>query len=324
MKRVKEFLKEHWDGKSPLLVGYSGGPDSKALLYSLLESGCGTLHVAHIDHGWREESAEEAESICQEMKGLGVVFHTLRLPSVPLGNKEAVFREERLKFFFSLFEKIPFQALLLGHHADDLAETSLKRLLEGAHLPFLGGMEPISSLEGMPIWRPLLKIKKKELFRFLEKRQLQPFFDSTNFDPLYLRARLRKETLPFLQDSFGKNVMENLCHLSERAHELRRYLDQKVSSAQKKKGEWGFVVCCTGLQRIERRHLLQKVASSEGIFLTRTVLEPVLDWVEDAGKMRKIFFGGYWVVSYLDFVLFLRSDEKRAFPENSWKGFLCL
>ena len=63
--------------------------------------------------------------------------------------------------------------LLLAHQADDWAETALKRVLEGAHLAFLGGMEPVG--EGRAcIWRPLLKVRRSEILRFIEGRQLNP------------------------------------------------------------------------------------------------------------------------------------------------------
>src|SRR5579862_4351474 len=124
MFRLSEFLAKHWDGVSPLLLGYSGGPDSKALLYALLEAGCrSSLHLAHVDHGWRSESGEEAAELEKEARGLGLPFHMTRLNLA--ANKEAASREARLKFFQALFAKIPFQALLLAHQAGDAAETAL-------------------------------------------------------------------------------------------------------------------------------------------------------------------------------------------------------
>ena len=113
MKRVKDFLATHWEGQSPLLLGYSGGPDSKALLYLVREIEGIDLHVAHVDHGWRKESAEEAALLEEEIKSLGHVFHTTKL-HMAAKNKEAIAREERMAFFLSLFKRYPFQALLLG------------------------------------------------------------------------------------------------------------------------------------------------------------------------------------------------------------------
>lgn len=302
MKRVKDFLKENWDQKSPLLLGYSGGPDSKALLYALLEAGCQTLHVAHVDHRWREESTREEEMVRKEIDNLKLPYFTTRLNGVA---KEAVAREERFKFFKSLFEKNSYQSLILGHQADDLAETVLKRIFEGTHLPYIAGMKPISKMLEMTIWRPLLKISKKELMGYIESRQLKPFFDPTNEDPAYLRARMRLETLPFLQKSFGKSISENLCILAERATELNEYLDKKTSHFNSRE------IPCTGLERIEIRYILQKVAAREKISLTRALLEQLLDWADER-KRRKVFIDGRWITSGKGIIVF----ENQTLTQN--------
>lgn len=290
MKCIKEFLQQNWDQKSPLLLGYSGGPDSKALFYALLEAGCKNLHVAHVDHGWRQESAQEEALIRKEVEDLNLPFFSTRLENIEA--KESVARDARLCFFRTLFEKTSYQALILGHQADDLAETILKRIFEGTHLPYLGGMRTVSQFGEMPIWRPLLAVPKKEIFAYLETKQLTPFLDPTNLDPAYLRSRMRIETIPFLDQSFGKNIRENLCILSERATELKEYLDKKIENVRVERGEKGCRIFCDGLHRIERRHLLQK----EKIFFTRAVLEQVLDWVDER-KIRKISIGQKWIFS---------------------------
>lgn len=279
LKCVAKFLIAHWDGKSPLLLGYSGGPDSKALLYAMLEAGCQTLHLAHVDHGWRPESAQEALKLEEEAKILGLPFHSIRLnPSEK--NKEAVSREARLSFFRSLFDIYPFQALLLAHQAGDVAETALKRMLEGAHLPFLGGMEPMGKLHGMSIWRPLFSTKKEEVLAFLEKKNLRPLSDSTNFDPAFLRARMRIEILPLLAKSFGKEISDNLLLLAERASELKAYLEKKTESYAPHRGPWGLFGHLRNFERLEARFFLQKWAEIEKIHLTRTLLESALDTLE--------------------------------------------
>ncbi len=276
LDKIRHFLSANWDGRSPLLLGYSGGPDSKALLYGLLEAGCRAIHLAHADHGWRAESAEEAETLRNEAANLGVPFHSASL-HLPPGNKEAVSRNARLAFFRSLFEKIPFQALLLAHHAGDAAETALKRALEGANLPFLGGMAPVSSIEGMAVWRPLLSEKKEALSRFLLERKLAPLIDPTNFDPAYLRARMRLEILPQLSKIFGKEAGENLALLGQRAVELRDYLEMRTGGRTLRPGPWGRFGSVEGLERIEARYLLQKWAAAEKISMPRGILEPALD-----------------------------------------------
>ena len=309
MKRVKEFLQKHWDGKSPLLLGYSGGPDSKALLLSLVEF-FPFLHVAHVDHGWRAESFSEAKRIQEEIEALGLGFYTVRLNLPKEGNLEDLSRKARLSFFASLFEKIPFQALLLGHHADDLAETALKRVFEGAHLAHLGGMEKISSWDQMRVWRPLLGIGKKGIVAFLEELGTGAFSDPTNFDPTYLRSRFRSQTLPFLEENFGKNMRENLCVLSERSYELRTYLDGKIAHVPLQRYSWGVSFCCLGLERIERRHLLQKIALEQGICIPRTLLESVLDWISSREKIRRAFLQSKWIFSGRNSIAISENSDK--------------
>ncbi len=278
MLSVGKFLAKHWDGHRPLLLGYSGGPDSKALLYALLEAGCPRLHLAHVDHAWRSESGQEALELEKEAKSLGLPFHSIRL-NLPEGtNKEAASREARFAFFRTLFEKIPFQALLLAHHAGDAAETALKRVLEGAHLPFLGGsMEPVCRIHGIDLWRPLLPLKKEEILAFLSLKNLTPLIDPTNSDSRYLRARMRTEILPALAKAFGKEISDNLLLLGSRAAELKAYLEKKTAGVSLRRGPWGSFASLAHLERVEARYLIQKWCEAEKVKLSRTLLEGALD-----------------------------------------------
>jgi tRNA(Ile)-lysidine synthase len=276
-----EFLNVHWDRKKPLLLGYSGGPDSKALLYALLE--CDIVpHLAHVDHGWREESREEAKLLEEEAAKLGCPFFSVRLDLKKKKEDEA--RKARFAFFSTLLPQ--YEALLLAHQADDLAETVLKRVLEGAHISNLSGMQPVSSQYGMTIWRPFLHVRRSEILQFLEERSLTPLIDPSNSDPIYLRSRMRQEIFPFLNDRFGKETTMNLVLLSERAHELKDYLDRQVERVSVQRGPWGILANLNGLETVEQRHLLQKIAREESLVLTREALETLLTWVKSGLKSK--------------------------------------
>ena len=228
LQRVKEFLQQHFREGKPLLVGFSGGPDSTALLHLLIE--CRRffsldMHVCHIDHGWREESRAEAELLQSQIK---LPFHTFRLEGIP--KTEDAAREARLEIFENLYRELGCQALVLGHQGDDQSETVLKRILEGAHLTSLGGILPVSIRKGMTIWRPLLDVPKEEILLWLQQKNLTYFVDSTNEDPAYLRGRMRKNIFPWLAAQFGKEIAENLRHLGESAQELKKYLESRTST----------------------------------------------------------------------------------------------
>jgi tRNA(Ile)-lysidine synthase len=230
---LSKFFREYHQKERPVLLAFSGGPDSLALLHLLLEYRQKhplNFALAHVDHGWREESGAEAQQIGDMAKQLGVPFHLKKLQpaEMKMKNLEAACREERLLFFSALCRQYEYQAVLLGHHADDLAETVLKRTFEGVTLPYLAALRSEITLHGMKVWRPLLPFTKSTILAWLEKRGLQGFMDKTNQDTRFMRARMRLDILPQLSEIFGKQVSSGLCQIAEEAGELRDYLDEKM------------------------------------------------------------------------------------------------
>ena len=237
-KVVFDFLNCHYSSHSPLLLALSGGPDSLALLHVLLayrQKNPMTLGIIHIDHGWREESKEEAEKLQKLAESLGLPFHLKRIiEKKPKGsNLEDFARSERLSFFKATCLHHGYVALLTAHHADDQAETVLKRVLEGASLPALKGISPVERSHGFEIWRPFLSLSKKEIEKWLKKHELEGFFDKTNEDTKFLRAKFRKEILPDLSKKFGKNIHFGLTKIGEEARELKEYLEERLAEPLK-------------------------------------------------------------------------------------------
>ena len=229
LQTVKQFLRAHHNPHAPVLLGFSGGPDSLCLLHALLACKGVDLHLAHVDHGWREESKREAALLAAQAQQLGVPFHLHELNRPKGRNLEDRARKERLSFFASVSQTIGAQALVLAHQADDQSETVLKRLFEGASLPAMGGLRPLTSLDGMVVWRPLLRVSKKEIYAWLRTKGLIPLEDPTNRDPQFLRSRMRESLIPLLSASFGKEIGRNLVRLGDSAQELSLYLEEKMA-----------------------------------------------------------------------------------------------
>lgn len=246
IQTVYTFLASRVKEPKSLLVGFSGGPDSLALLHLLVEVQRRLpikISLAHVDHGWRPESAHEASEIARMADRLGIKLHLKSLdPLTLVGNLEAACRDERLRFFSALSRDFGYDAVLLGHHADDQAETVLKRICEGASLTTLGGIPEESVIGAMKIWRPLLKITKKQILQMLKGADLIGFHDKTNDDLRYLRARLRKVGFPELEDVFGKEVSKNLCLLAEESRDIRNHLDSVAKPLLERiiVGPWGY------------------------------------------------------------------------------------
>lgn len=184
------------------------------------------LHVAHIDHNWRPESGEEAKILSKIMEEYATPFHLLTLKTGEAASEEKA-RQARLNFFSDLSRQEDYQAVILGHHADDQAETILKRILEGASLTALEGIRPIQLQGDLQVWRPFLTIPKKKIVQWASHNQLVYFNDPTNWDPKYLRSKMRTLILPQLEEAFGKKVSSNLIRLGELAIQMKGYVSQK-------------------------------------------------------------------------------------------------
>lgn len=213
-----------------LLVALSGGPDSMALLHLLREVEGYSLAIVHVDHGWRKESKKEAIHLCQEAEKWGVAFYSTALClNEEEGNLEDISRRKRYQFFKNVYDEIGADALILGHHQDDLVETTLKRWLEGAHIQNCCGMAEDSARFGMRLLRPLLQFKKKELADYLTTAGVKFFTDPTNEHEHFLRARMRKSILPGLERSFQKGISENIRRFSDRSKHYKEFLDDRIA-----------------------------------------------------------------------------------------------
>ncbi len=263
---VKDFLTLRLEKGTKLLLGLSGGADSMALLYLLVETREAldfALHIAHVDHGWREESAREAEALKQVAAHLKLPFHLHRLEKMEGGDLENRAREKRLAFFSRLHKEEKFQALLLAHHMGDQAETVFKRVGEGAGFKGLGGLYEERVIDDLPVWRPLLSMKKEALIHYLNKKKLPFFEDATNQDPTYLRSRMRTALFPELEKIFGKKMIGNFARLGKMCQELTLYLEEKNQGLEKAlvRGPFGtYLDLRLGFHPFELKYFLKGLA----------------------------------------------------------------
>jgi len=289
-KTVRQFVERRLDKGRPLLVALSGGPDSRAL-FELLKTF--PIAAAHLDHGWREESAEEARQLERIVCEAGVPFHLKRLELGEGKSLEERGRQERLRFFAMLCREHGYQGVALGHHADDRAETVLKRVFEGAALPLAGTMQEYSDYRGVALYRPLISLTKREIGDYLERLGINAFDDSSNRNRRFLRARMREELFPFLEERFGKRVRPNLARLGEEAEQLSDYLKQQLKPYREKlaRGKNSLFLDLTR-QFPEHPYLLRQVVKmvegEAGLGLSRQQLEAVCRLLEEGVGGKRV------------------------------------
>ena len=203
------------------LVGFSGGPDSTALLVILRllapRLGAG-LAAAHLDHGLRPESGDEATRAAALCHALDIPCTVGRADVTGLARDkgcgiEDAGRQARHLFFDSLRQDRPDIWVALGHQLDDLATDQLMRLSRGTGWPALGGMAALDP--GRRLVRPLLLTPRRELLDFVAALDLPVTLDPSNDDPAFTRNRVAQGLLAGL-------AAENPRHLEAAARLWRQ------------------------------------------------------------------------------------------------------
>ena len=193
-----------------LLVALSGGADSVALLAMLSrarEAYGLTLFAAHLDHGIRPESAEDA-AFCRALcVRLDVPFLCRRI-DVPAEaarrhvGLETLARQLRYEWLRQCKAETRSDCIALAHHMDDQAETVLMHLARGAGPEGIGGMRELSG----DLYRPLLSYRKAELIEYLRLNDLSWREDFTNLIDDNPRNVLRAHVIPGLEKSYPQFV----------------------------------------------------------------------------------------------------------------------
>ncbi len=185
------------------LVGVSGGADSVALLIMLAgdaHSSGNRIEAVHVNHGLRGEESDGDEAFVRELCGrYGVPLRVYR-PDLQGRKDENTAREARFRCFRECLAGTGADYLVLAHHADDLAETFLMRLLRGAGPEGLGCMKPEDTLGGIRVLRPMLKIRRDEIRAALRENGIPWREDSSNESTAYLRNDVRKRLIPLMEE----------------------------------------------------------------------------------------------------------------------------
>lgn len=171
-------------------IAVSGGGDSMALLH--LARQAGPVAAVTVDHGLRDGSATESAGVARFCESHGIPHETLHWQHghVP-GNLPAAARDARYALMAAWGLTQGIDCILLGHTADDRAETFLMRLAREAGVDGLSGMAARFTRDGMLWRRPLLDVSRAALRDVLRAAGVSWVEDPTNDDVGYDRVKAR-------------------------------------------------------------------------------------------------------------------------------------
>ena len=306
LAEVTRVCDEHLRDGSTVILALSGGPDSTAMSYLVAEARPDLqLFAAHVRHGLRDDRTD-ARIAAEHAAGLGIGYLE-RAVAVVAGGKgvEAAARDARYAALVQLARQVSAAAVLVGHSADDQAETVLLNLVRGSGLRGMSGMAPVRDLDGLVLVRPLLRIRRSDLRSFIAGEGLQAAQDPTNLDPQQRRARVRTRALPALAGLAGGpgDPVAALCRLADLARVDADALDVVAQGyAERLVHRWGPGRCL-------RRGDLDALPGAVSARVIRAVLASVrgsadgltseaVDVVRNLGPGEAAHVpGGVWVTS---------------------------
>lgn len=176
-----------------IAAAVSGGSDSLALLFLLIEAGFkDNLTVLHFNHKFRPESDDEEFWLKFLCERLGVRFIVGSLSGGVEGNLQQAARKARYKFFKDQCSLLGLDKVCVGHTRDDVVETMLMRMGRGSGLKGLSAMSAETVVEGVSVLRPLLNFSREDLQSYLNLKSQEYLSDPSNENDKFYRIRVRK------------------------------------------------------------------------------------------------------------------------------------
>jgi tRNA(Ile)-lysidine synthase len=200
-------------------VAVSGGSDSMAALHLMVQAGVlrgWTVQAVTVDHGLRAEAADEARFVAAACARIGVAHTVLQWRREGVtGNLQDQARLGRYGVMTAWAREQGITHMVLGHTADDQAETFLMGLAREAGIDGLVGMRSGWKAEGVKWVRPFLVQERGDLRDYLERQAIKWVEDPSNADDRFTRVRARRvlEALKPLGITVARltGVMANLC-----------------------------------------------------------------------------------------------------------------
>jgi tRNA(Ile)-lysidine synthase len=214
-----------------VVVGLSGGADSLVLTAVAVwvgERSGFTVQAVVVDHDLQSGSAEIASSAALAATRLGAT--SIEIRNVNVGTDGGMEMAARTARRAALLEVANGRPILLGHTANDQAETVLLRLLRGS------GAHSLSAMSGCTMtWhRPLLSHSRGEIeaavVELLTPIGITPWRDPHNFDEGFSRVKIRRH-LDTLSQEFGPSIISGLVRTADMLRADNRALDHMANES---------------------------------------------------------------------------------------------
>ncbi len=231
-KAITDFLNKYRIPKEAgFIIAVSGGADSISLLHAFKYLNLKILAL-HCNFGLRgKESDMDEQFVKRFCDTYGIALSVKKFATTLYAKEKGISiemaaRELRYNWFAEMKTRKKMDYIVVGHHADDLAETFFINICRGTGIKGLTGIKPING----DLLRPLLPFPRTEILKYIEDNQLGYRTDSTNNSLDYVRNRIRHQVIPVFKDinpGFRETMEEN-CEVMKETEAIFRYGIQQL------------------------------------------------------------------------------------------------
>ena len=216
-----------------IVVGFSGGADSTALLALLWELRLElsiTVSACHLNHQLRAQEANRDEAFVRDFcaqRGIPLTVESQDIAANAAQQRQSVelyVRQQRYELFERLAADFPQGKIATAHNLNDNAETMLFYLARGTGMSGMGGIPPVRGR----VIRPLIGCTRAEIETFCHDAGLSFVTDSTNLSDDYTRNRIRHYLVPLMEQLNGA-FLEHADQLSQTARLEDNFLEELCS-----------------------------------------------------------------------------------------------
>ena len=275
VEKVKRYIQENelMGDCTTVVVGFSGGADSMALLDILVRLGYSCV-AAHCNFHLRgEESDRDARFAQQWCKERSIQFEIVDFDTVGYADShkisiEMAARDLRYGWFEELRQRYDSDAIAVAHHKDDSVETMLLNLSRGTGISGLRGILPKNGY----VVRPLLAISREEIEQYLKRKDIPYRTDSTNKEDIYRRNYIRLNIIPALR-KLNPSVSEALFRTSKNLAEVEKIYRNAIYASIKKVLNDGRIDINLLMEEVSPQAVLYEILSPMGF--TPSVVDDV-------------------------------------------------
>lgn len=225
---IKKFC--IYEESNKFIISLSGGVDSMVLISIIKNLGYEVVGI-HINYNNRFETSLEEEFLKYWCSKNDICLYIKNIESIKRINTkrseyEIITKNIRFDFYKEILKKENSNIILLAHHKDDIVENIFANVCRGRNILDLAVIKEKTTIDGVNIGRPMINIYKKFIYDFAKKYKIPYFKDSTpNWS---VRGKYRNLIYPIIEDTFTKNVKDNLLSLSRQSHEWNNLINEKI------------------------------------------------------------------------------------------------